>query len=474
MASYITFNEQHLDWLNKLSVEIIERVILQLSAIDIVNLGKCCHRLHEITTNEMIWKELIWRHYGLDIKKTDNSKGKSARLFYLRILARFGSLLSSTFQRNNFTYYGGIVKVVYHDFALYVLELDPPPFPNVLKGLQPQVICRISLDKYDEKGVVRIEQETTDYGEIQSIEVIKAATDDKIITFSIISKVSTLPFVVDLRGEIAAWFEADIGPGPSEGIVRVQEFAKRFGLMQNMAFEKLSDRIDFLNQGVQLCTALPSLKDTPLSHFWPMTPGVFKGTYGPHGIEIIKVGYESNPSTEYRCEAFIVGEKLYGDRNVPCNQLTFKAFLNKPMTLTSEGQSTIKKIEEHMISSKKSVLPSRDTKPITQPFILPDECDCEFPLDDNEVFSNALWRFEATCQIAEDKYKSPQWIKGNLVVFSDDLFGVIFMAEAHGFNSMTIYHRVQEKLSAICYEDLFEDLPLGKLTKNLLLKDFLD
>merc|ERR1712150_190342 len=97
---------------------------------------------------------------------------------------------------------------------------------------------------------------------------------------------------------------------------------------------------------------------------------------------------------------------------------------------------------------------------------LPAECDCEYPLELSDSFNTVNWRFEASCQIASDMFQNPEWIDGNLVIFSEDMFGVIFMAEEHGFNSLTIYHRVQENLSAVHYEDVFKDVPKDFEAKN--------
>ena len=469
---------EDISWFDQLSVEVIERIILCLPAKSVSEFGLCSHRLYSITKNERIWEKLIKRDYQIDFASDnqDHSIGRVlARHFYLKILSKYGCLLPNIFHRKNFTYYGGIIKTVYHNFALYILELEPPSFPDCTKGLQPRIICRIGLYKHTMGDVqtdsdfennieVEIEQETTDFGEIQNIELIKVGLNNKLNPFRIISTPSTLPFMKDLRGEIASWFEDDQGPGLPEGILRIQDFAKRFGLMQNMAFEKLLDRIEFLNQGIQVYEALPlerSLASPPLV-FCPISPGIFKGTYGPHGVEIIRLEYRSMPSVEHRCEAVIVGEKLYGDRNVPSYQLTFKGYLNKPLTLTKEDQSNISKIKSFMNDDSQQEgksLPTKDTKPNIQPFVLPVECECEYPLDSSDIFQSANWRFEATCQIASDMFQNPEWIDGNLVIFSEDMFGVIFMAEEHGFNSLTIYHRVQENLSAVHYEDVFKGLP---------------
>ena len=111
-------------------------------------------------------------------------------------------------------------------------------------------------------------------------------------------------------------------------------------------------------------------------------------------------------------------------------------------------------------------LPTKDAKPNIQPFVLPVECECEYPLDSSDLFQSANWRFEATCQIASDMFQNPEWIDGNLVIFSEDMFGVIFMAEEHGFNSLTIYHRVQENLASVHYKDVFKDLPRAVISKK--------
>jgi len=412
---------------------------------------------------------LVRRDYHIDLKRgtqDDDLNQPSAKQFYLKILSKYGCLLSNVFHRKNFTYYGGIIKVVYHHFALYILELEPPAFPNVITGLQPQVICKISLsqcdkdveDRQSEDHVkhnvkVLIEQETSDFGEIQKIDIIRVGLNNRSNPFRIISTPSSLPFMKDLRGEMSSWFEYDSGPRVPEGIIRIQEFAKRFGLMQSMAFEKLSDRIEFFNEGIQVCEALPLERSiaSPLLLFCPISPGVFKGTYGPHGIEIIRLDYRSMPSVENRCDAFIVGEKLYGDRNVPSNQLTFKGYLNRPMTLSKEDQLDISQIRKCMKGESQregKTLPTKETEPNVQPFVLPMNVECEYPLGSSDLFRTVKWRFEASCQIASDLYQNPEWIDGNLVIFSEDMFGVIFMAEEHGFNSLTIYHRVQDNLAS--------------------------
>ena len=60
--------------------------------------------------------------------------------------------------------------------------------------------------------------------------------------------------------------------------------------------------------------------------YCPIQPGLFKGTYSGHGIEIVNIFYEQDERT-------LIGKKVTGDENVPCNQESFKAFLNKQLFL---------------------------------------------------------------------------------------------------------------------------------------------
>ena len=53
----------------------------------------------------------------------------------------------------------------------------------------------------------------------------------------------------------------------------------------------------------------------------PIRPGIFKGYYEPHGIELIAVHYPD--------ESTLKAVKLSGDHNVPMNKVTFTADLKK-------------------------------------------------------------------------------------------------------------------------------------------------
>ena len=56
----------------------------------------------------------------------------------------------------------------------------------------------------------------------------------------------------------------------------------------------------------------------------PIPEGIFKGSYGPHGTELIHLKYHEESGT-----VFFSGTKVTGDPNVPVGKQTFVGDLSK-------------------------------------------------------------------------------------------------------------------------------------------------
>ena len=102
-----------------------------------------------------------------------------------------------------------------------------------------------------------------------------------------------------------------------------------------------------------------------LSNRLPIPPGIFKGTYSAHGIEIISVRYPSKASIE--------GIKLTGDPNVPMNKVTFKADLTKALRYTEEFQKNFscEALIPDEATSYEAIDFESSEQPQSQPFCLP-------------------------------------------------------------------------------------------------------
>ena len=69
-----------------------------------------------------------------------------------------------------------------------------------------------------------------------------------------------------------------------------------------------------------LLIAPPMVHSMPV----PLKAGLFKGSYGPHGTELIHLRYHEESGT-----VFFSGTKVTGDPNVPVGKQTFVGDLSK-------------------------------------------------------------------------------------------------------------------------------------------------
>ncbi|CAB1313645.1 unnamed protein product [Coregonus sp. 'balchen'] len=203
-----------------------------------------------------------------------------------------------------------------------------------------------------------------------------------------------------------------------------------------------------------------------------LQPGLFKGTYGSHGLEIIMLSFHG-PSAR--------ATKLTGDPNVPAGQLTLDVDLNRPVCLPNlEHQRSVEELSRLVLgvheeaqreaqspdvapqgaaskgavaggtgaeglesameaqpgpcSSSSSSAPSE-----AQPFILPLGVMAR-----NEVYPRTCKMcFYGTGLIAGHGFTSPERTPGLFVLFDEDHFGFIWLE----LKSFSLYSRLTDRLA---------------------------
>ena len=78
----------------------------------------------------------------------------------------------------------------------------------------------------------------------------------------------------------------------------------------------------------------------------PISPGIFKGYYEPHGIELIALHYPD--------KSILKAVKLTGDHNVPMDKVTFTADLKKGKKYTEQSVFVIY-IKSYLWNEEKSI-----------------------------------------------------------------------------------------------------------------------
>ncbi|TNN87801.1 F-box only protein 31-B [Liparis tanakae] len=208
-----------------------------------------------------------------------------------------------------------------------------------------------------------------------------------------------------------------------------------------------------------------------------LDPGLFKGTYGSHGLEIVMLSFHGTSAR---------ATKLTGDPNVPAGQLTLDVDLNRPVVLpdlehqrsiedlsrlvlgihaevqreeqqqakdtsasargVAEGAcgdaSVAEGVEEDRVTCSDRCQPgpsSRTGLPEAQPFVLPLGVMAR-----NEVYPRTCRKcFYGTGLIAGHGFTSPERTPGLFVLFDEDRFGFIWLE----LKSFSFYSRLTDNLA---------------------------
>ncbi|KAL2300128.1 hypothetical protein Nmel_012090 [Mimus melanotis] len=197
-------------------------------------------------------------------------------------------------------------------------------------------------------------------------------------------------------------------------------------------------------------------------------PGLFKGTYGSHGLEIVMLSFHGKKAK---------GTKITGDPNIPAGQQTVEIDLAHPLQLPDienlrdfselsrivlevqeqvrrEEQEQQQEEEEHSqpaASQPASPLggegaegeetaagaegTTQDKAPASQPFVLPMGV-----ISRNEDYPRTCRIcFYGTGLIAGHGFTSPERTPGVFVLFDDDRFGFIWLE----LKSFSLYSRIK-------------------------------
>ncbi|XP_029290296.1 LOW QUALITY PROTEIN: F-box only protein 31 [Cottoperca gobio] len=217
---------------------------------------------------------------------------------------------------------------------------------------------------------------------------------------------------------------------------------------------------------------LPPVMPSDLLH-----PGLFKGTYGSHGLEIVMLSFHGTSAR---------ATKLTGDPNVPAGQLTLDVDLSRSVVLPDlEHQRNIEELSRLVLGVHEDVQreqqqqamdtsatvrgaaevacgdasaaegveaghvtgsgscqpgPSSTTSPPeSQPFVLPLGVMAR-----NEVYPRTCRKcFYGTGLIAGHGFTSPERTPGLFVLFDEDRFGFIWLE----LKSFSLYSRLTDNLA---------------------------
>ncbi|XP_048014719.1 F-box only protein 31 isoform X1 [Megalobrama amblycephala] len=457
--------------------ELLVEIFSSLPGTALPNLALVCKKFRQILNTETIWRRRCTEEFGMrdDLRKME-IVGMSSRDLYVKRVnpqvksGRFMKLLPDYEHmdyRDVYTHllhpyrhilglwqpdigpYGGLLNVVVDGLFIIGWMYLPPHDPRVEDPMRRRPLFRIHMW---EKNKATVEcmygHKGPHKGDIQTVKKDEFSTK--------CNQTDHHRMPGGRQEEFRTWLEEEWGR-TLEDIFH--EHMQELILMKFIYTSQYDNCLTY--RRIYLPPCLPS--DL-------LQPGLFKGTYGSHGLEIIMLSFHGSKAK---------ATKLTGDPNVPAGQLTLEVDLNRPVRLPDlEHQRSMEELsrlvrgvheeaqsgsqgrdaqsEAAEVAPPEGVESSDSTSPAEaegieqgaaacsaasepQPFVLPLGVMAR-----NEVYPRTCKMcFYGTGLIAGHGFTSPERTPGLFALFDDDRFGFIWLE----LKSFSLYSRLTDQLS---------------------------
>ncbi|KAM6123883.1 F-box only protein 31 isoform 2-T3 [Phoenicopterus ruber ruber] len=433
----------------ELPPELLVQIFGSLPGTDLPSLARVCTTFRRILRTDTIWRRRCREEYGVceNLRKLEIT-GVSCRDVYAKLLHRYRHILG--LWQPDIGPYGGLLNVVVDGLFIIGWMYLPPHDPHVDDPMRFKPLFRIHLMErkcatvecmYGHKGPHN--------GHIQIVKKDEFSTKCNQTDHHRMSGGRQEEFRTWLREEWGRTLE-DI-------------FHEH---MQELILMKFIYTSQYDN-----CLTYRRIYLPPSSPDDLIKPGLFKGTYGSHGLEIVMLSFHGKKAK---------GTKITGDPNIPAGQQTVEIDLAHPLQLPDienlrdfselsrivlEVQEQVRREEqeeEHrqeeedrsqQAASQPAAKPlggegaegeetaagaegtTQDKAPASQPFVLPMGV-----ISRNEDYPRTCRIcFYGTGLIAGHGFTSPERTPGVFVLFDDDRFGFIWLE----LKSFSLYSRIK-------------------------------
>ncbi|KAL7824464.1 hypothetical protein AOLI_G00184360 [Acnodon oligacanthus] len=411
--------------------ELLVEIFSTLPGTALPNLALVCKKFRQILSTETIWRRRCIEEFGMkdDLRKME-VVGVSSRELYVKLLHPYRHILG--LWQPDIGPYGGLLNVVVDGLFIIGWMYLPPHDPRVEDPMRRRPLFRIHMWERNKATVECMYGHKGPHkGDIQTVKKDEFSTK--------CNQTDHHRMPGGRQEEFRTWLEEEWGR-TLEDIFH--EHMQELILMKFIYTSQYDNCLTY--RRIYLPPCLPS--DL-------LQPGLFKGTYGSHGLEIIMLSFHGS-----RAKA----TKLTGDPNVPAGQLTLDIDLSHPVQLPDlEHQRSIEELSRLVMGVHEEVqrgsqgpaaasanaeegcsgaegsdatpasgpeaeeagARAASSSPESQPFILPLGVMAR-----NEVYPRTCKMcFYGTGLIAGHGFTSPERTPGLFVLFDDDRFGFIWL-----------------------------------------------
>ncbi|XP_051975186.1 F-box only protein 31-like isoform X2 [Xyrauchen texanus] len=428
--------------------ELLVEIFASLPGTALPNLALVCKKFRQILNTETVWRRRCTEEFGMkdDLRKME-IVGISSRELYVKLLYPYRHILG--LWQPDIGPYGGLLNVVVDGLFIIGWMYLPPHDPRVEDPMRRRPLFRIHMWEKNKAAVeCMYGHKGAHKGDIQTVKKDEFSTK--------CNQTDHHRMPGGRQEEFRTWLEEEWGR-TLEDIFH--EHMQELILMKFIYTSQYDNCLTY--RRIYMPPCLPS--DL-------MQPGLFKGTYGSHGLEIIMLSFHGSKAK---------ATKLTGDPNVPAGQLTLEIDLNHPVRLPDlEQQRNMEELSRLVLGVHEEAqrgLQGQDTPsegaeagpaqgaegsdvappagaedvepragacsapPELQPFVLPLGVMAR-----NEVYPRTCKMcFYGTGLIAGHGFTSPERTPGLFVVFDDDHFGFIWLE----LKSFSLYSRLTDQLS---------------------------
>uniref|UniRef100_A0A8C3ULQ5 F-box protein 31 n=1 Tax=Catharus ustulatus TaxID=91951 RepID=A0A8C3ULQ5_CATUS len=410
----------------ELPPELLVQIFGSLPGTDLPSLARVCTTFRRILSTDTIWRRRCREEYGVceNLRKLEIT-GVSCRDVYAKLLHRYRHILG--LWQPDIGPYGGLLNVVVDGLFIIGWMYLPPHDPHVDDPMRFKPLFRIHLMErkcatvecmYGHKGPHN--------GHIQIVKKDEFSTKCNQTDHHRMSGGRQEEFRTWLREEWGRTLE-DI-------------FHEH---MQELILMKFIYTSQYDN-----CLTYRRIYLPPSSPEDLIQPGLFKGTYGSHGLEIVMLSFHGKKAK---------GTKITGDPNIPAGQQTVEIDLAHPLQLPDienlrdfselsrivlEVQEQVRREEQEQQQEEEEHSQQAASQPASplggeasQPFVLPMGV-----ISRNEDYPRTCRIcFYGTGLIAGHGFTSPERTPGVFVLFDDDRFGFIWLE----LKSFSLYSRIK-------------------------------
>lgn len=443
----------HPQALSELPPELLVEIFSLLPGTALPNVALVCKKFRQILNTETIWRRRCVEEFGMkeDLRKMEVG-AVSSRDLYVKLLHPYRHILG--IWQPDIGPYGGLLNVVVDGLFIIGWMYLPPHDPRVEDPMRRRPLFRIHLWEskkatvecmYGHKGPHK--------GDIQTVKKDEFSTK--------CNQTDHHRMPGGRQEEFRTWLEEEWGRTLEEIF---HEHMQELILMKFIYTSQYDNCLTY--RRIYLPPPLPSAL---------LQPGLFKGTYGSHGLEIVMLSFHGTSAR---------ATKLTGDPNVPAGQLTLEVDLSRPVVLPDlECQRNIEELSrlvlgvhaevqreveqqakgasaaacnsaeegacgggdrgaEDQSACSENRLPGSSGSshsPEAQPFVLPLGVMAR-----NEVYPRTCRKcFYGTGLIAGHGFTSPERTPGLFVLFDQDRFGFIWLE----LKSFSLYSRLTDHLA---------------------------